>query len=100
MAQTCEKSYDDDADSIALAGIGAVERLIAERNNLRQLTEIEERKIASLRAANEDLETHLSLIRESYLKLALEFITQLQTVDDTINQLVHKRCDSKTPSES
>ena len=58
---------DEETDRLALAAVEAIKRLIAERNALRH-------EAARLR-------DHVTLIRNSYRRLANELVTQLQLVD-------------------
>jgi hypothetical protein len=58
---------DEDTDQLALAAVEAIKRLIAERNALRH-------EVVRLR-------DHVTLIRNSYRRLANELVTQLQLVD-------------------
>jgi hypothetical protein len=58
---------DEETDQLALAAVEAIKRLIAERNALRH-------EVTRLR-------DHVTLVRNSYRRLANELVTQLQLVD-------------------
>jgi hypothetical protein len=58
---------------LALAAAEAIKRLIAKRNALRSCVTVLERELLRLRH-------HFTLIRDSYRKLAIDLITQLQLV--------------------
>jgi hypothetical protein len=71
---------DEETEQLALAAIEAIKRLIAERNALRSLANTQERELIRLR-------DHVSLIRNSYRRLANELVTQLELVDSFRNEV-------------
>jgi FMN phosphatase YigB (HAD superfamily) len=66
-AQADRVHSDEETERLALAAVEAIKRLIAERNALRQ-------EVIRLR-------DHVTLIRNSYRRLANELVTQLQLID-------------------
>jgi hypothetical protein len=62
---------DDETEKSALAAVEAIKRVITERHALRGGLAAKERELARLRE-------RLTLVRESYQKLANELVTQLQ----------------------
>jgi hypothetical protein len=68
--------------------VAAIQRLIAERNDLRDRVNEQERELINLRASSEDLCRHVTRIRDDYLRLATEFLSQLKQIDRTIREAV------------
>jgi hypothetical protein len=89
-AQIGQLPSDQAAESAVIAGAAAIQRLIAERNSLRSRAGAQERELTSLRATNEDLRRHITVIRNSYMRLATEFVTHLQHIDDAIRKVLHE----------
>jgi predicted nuclease with TOPRIM domain len=74
-AQADHLHSDEETVQLALAAAEAIKRLIAERNALRSRLSSREREVTRLR-------DHVTLIRDSYRRLATELITQLELVDN------------------
>ena len=72
---------DQTVESLALAGAAAIQHLITERDSLRGRARAHDDELISLRAANEDLRRHLTLIRDHYLGLATGVVTELNQID-------------------
>lgn len=81
MSDASEKlNYDTDLaedERLALAAANAIQRLIAERNALRDQAADQKREL--LRVYRQ-----VALIRDSYRRLTLEFVTQLQHIDSIV----------------
>ena len=90
--QTNRQVTDSDIESWALSALGAIERFIAERNALRERVRAQDRELSLLRE-------HVSLMRNSYRRLANEFVTQLEIVDNLVPETtqLHER---QKPTES
>jgi predicted nuclease with TOPRIM domain len=90
--QTNRQVTDSDIESWALSAVGAIERFIAERNALRERVRAQDRELSLLRE-------HVSLMRNSYRRLANEFVTQLEIVDNLVPETtqLHER---QKPTES
>jgi hypothetical protein len=71
--QIGRRDFDGD-EQLALAAADAIQRLVAERNALRSQSDAQAQELTHLRR-------YLTLIRDSYRRLALEFVTQLQHID-------------------
>ena len=84
--QTNRQVTDSDIESWALRAVGAIERFIAERNTLRERVRAQDRELSLLRE-------HVSLMRNSYRRLASEFVTQLEIVDNLVPETtqLHER---------
>jgi hypothetical protein len=80
-ADASEKlDYDTDLaedERLALAAANAIQRLIAERNALRDQAATQSREL--LRVYRQ-----IALVRDSYRRLTLEFVTQLQHIDSVV----------------
>ena len=71
--QTNRQVTDSDIESWALSAVGAVERFIAERNALRERVRSQDRELLFCVS-----------MRNSYRRLANEFVTQLEIVDNLV----------------
>jgi len=75
---------DSDQDErLALAAAAAIHRLIAERNAFRGQAVAHARELTRLRH-------HITLIRDSYRRLASEFVTRLQHMDSAVSTVVQE----------
>lgn len=72
---------DHTVDSIAIAGATAIQHLIAERDGLRDRTRVQEEELIGVRAANERLRRHLTLMRDHHVGLATKMVTELSQID-------------------
>lgn len=83
-------SSDQAIESAALAGAAAVQRLVAERNELRARLFAHQRETAGLRAANEDLRQRLLTIHQHYVEMAKRVVGDLEQVDGTIREVTQE----------
>jgi hypothetical protein len=81
---------DQTVESLALAGATAIQHLITERDGLRGRARAQEDELVGLRAANEDLRRHLTLIRDHYLGLATGVVTELNQIDQFFQAALHR----------
>ena len=79
---------DEAIETAALAGAAAIERLVAERNNLRQRVIAQQQELASMRAVNEDLRRRLFAIHQRYVDVAKRVVGQLEQFDGTIREVL------------
>jgi hypothetical protein len=81
MSDASEKlNYDMDRaedERLALAAADAIQRLIVERTALRDQAAAQNRELLGLYQ-------QIALIRDSYRRLTLEFVTQLQHIDSVV----------------
>ncbi len=77
-AQTLEQA--------ALAGAAAIQRIIAERDKLRSLTQSQQSEIARLRAANDESRRRVLEIRHQYVELATEILGRFEKFDGTLRR--------------
>jgi len=68
---------DQDLETAAVAGAAAVQRLIADRNNLRS-------QLEASRAAQEEQRRRLGMLHQRYIELARKVVSQLEHFDGTI----------------
>ena len=81
---------DQTVESMAMAGATAIQHLITERDSLRGRARAQEDELAGLRAANEDLRHHLTVIRDHYLGLATGVVTELNQIDQFFQAALHR----------
>ena len=65
---------DQDLETAAVIGAAAVQKLIADRNNLRM-------ELGASRAAQEDLKRQLAVLHQRYVELGKAILSQLQQFD-------------------
>jgi predicted nuclease with TOPRIM domain len=83
-AQADPLESDEETDQLALAAVEAIKRLMAERNALRG-------RLISLEHEVTRLRDHVTLIRDSYRRLANELVTQLELVDNFDREVAQER---------
>jgi hypothetical protein len=81
QAQTSEGEFDEAMESVAIAGAAAIQRLIADRDNLRNRANAQQRELVALSASNEELRRRVALIRHHYVELGTRILTQLEQFD-------------------
>src|SRR5680860_198176 len=79
---------DEAVETAALAGAAAVQRLVAERNNLRNRLAAQQRELAAMRGINEDLRRRLFAIHQRYVDVAKRVVGQLEQFDGTIREVL------------
>lgn len=75
----CDRDMGED-ERLALAAADAIQRLIAERNALRDHAAAQNRELMRLHQ-------QITLIRDSYRRLTFEFVTQLQHIDSVVGDV-------------
>jgi hypothetical protein len=102
-AQTAPEPQEEDftsdqaIENAALAGAAAVQRLVAERNNLRTRLAAQQRELASMRAFNEELRRRLYVIHQRYVDVAKKVVGQLEQFDGTIREVVQEGYNGAAP---
>lgn len=110
QAQASEGEPDETMESVALAGAAAIQCLIADRDNLRNRANTQQRELVALSAINEDLRRRVALIRHHYVELGTRILTQLEQFDQatrdamqadlhTASAVQDNRHTAPTPSE-
>jgi len=72
---------DETIESIALAGAAAIQRLIADRNALRNCISAQQQDLIALTTANQELLDRLRLFRRLYLEFGSRILAQLEQFD-------------------
>ena len=80
-AQTLEQA--------ALAGAAAIQRIITERDKLRDLTQSQMSEMARLRTENDDSRRRVLEIRRHYLELATEVLSQFEKFDEALRKAMN-----------
>jgi len=75
---------DEELETAAVAGAAAVQRLIADRNNLRD-------ELAASKAAQEELRRRLATQHQRYIELAKRIVAQLHQFDGSMRDAVRER---------
>jgi hypothetical protein len=86
-------SSDQALESAAFAGAAAVQRLIADRNGLRNRLSVQERELMGFRGAHEDLRRRVVTLQQNYVELAKKVVSQLEHFDISIRELLQERHD-------
>jgi hypothetical protein len=81
QAEASEGESNESVESVALAGAAAIQRLIADRDGLRNCANAQQRDLVALSATNEDLRRRVALIRHHYVELGTRILTQLEQFD-------------------
>jgi hypothetical protein len=87
-AQVSDGGSDETIESVALAGVAAIQQLIAERDNLRNCVSAQQRDLAAMNAANDELRRRLGLIRQHYLELGRRILAQLEQFDRVTREAI------------
>jgi len=100
QAQASEGESDETMESVALAGAVAIQRLISDRDNLRNRAKTQQRELVALSAINEDLRSRVALIRHYYVELGTQILTQLEQFDQaTRDAMQENQQTAPAPSE-
>jgi len=81
IPQASGEMSDETIESIALAGAAAVQRLIADRNALRNCISAQQQDLIALTTANQELLDRLRLFRRLYLEFGSRILAQLEQFD-------------------
>jgi chromosome segregation ATPase len=98
--QVAPQLSDQQGEAASLSG--AIQRLIADRDNHRNRLSAQEHELTRLRAVNEELRRqseHAAMIRDHYMRLA-EVLTTLKNIDYTIHEVVQRTLNGTGPSEN
>ena len=85
-----EGESNDSVESVALAGAVAIQRLIADRDRLRDSADDRQRDLMALSAINEDLRRRIDLIRHHYVELGTRILTQLEQFDQATREAMQE----------
>jgi hypothetical protein len=87
---------DDTFERVAIAGATAIQQIIAERNDLRNLTHAQQQELVSLRVVNQELRGRIALVHRQYIVLAKEIIAQLEKFDRVTSDAMLNKDDLAT----
>lgn len=79
--QHMELSTDQAVETAALAGAAAVQKLVAERNELRTRVAAQEQETAAYRALNNELRRRLLMIHQTFVEMAKGVVGDLERFD-------------------
>ena len=100
QARASEAESNESVESVALAGAAAIQRLIANRDSLRNCANAQQRDLVALSAINEDLRRRVALIRLQYIELGTRILTQLEQFDQTTRDAMQDiQAAAPTPNE-
>ena len=100
QAQVSDGGSDETIESVALAGVAAIQQLIAERDNLRNCVSAQQRDLVAMNAANDELRRRLGLIRQHYLELGRRILAQLEQFDRVTREAIEdNQATVSTPQE-
>ena len=85
-----EGESNESLESVALAGAVAIQRLIADRDRLRDSADARQRDLMALSAINEDLRRRIDLIRHHYVELGTRILTQLEQFDQATREAMQE----------
>lgn len=77
---------DDPVERAAVAGVAAIQLLIAERDSLRSRAKIQGQDLAALTDMNEKLRGRIFAVRNRYLELATGIIGQLEQLEQATRE--------------
>lgn len=81
-------------ERVALAGAEAIQRIIADRDELRNRTNAQQRELVALSAITEDLRRRIALIRHHYVELGTKILGQLEQFDDAFRDAIRNTQDN------
>lgn len=82
---------DQAIENAALAGAAAVQRLVAERNNLRNRLAAQQRELGAMRAFNEELRRRFYILHQRYVEVAKRVVGELEQFDGTLREVIQDR---------
>jgi hypothetical protein len=92
--RSVETNADETVERVALAGAAAIQQLITDRANLRNLAAIQHRDLVTIRAANQDLLGRVAAIRHQYVEFASNIMSQLEQFDLATRNAMQGAADS------
>jgi predicted nucleic acid-binding Zn-ribbon protein len=93
------KTEDETVESTALAGAVAIQRIITDRDNIRNWASAQHREIAALKTENETLRRRVVLIRQNYLELATGILGQVERFDEALREIFEEDPKKSAPSD-
>jgi len=90
---------DETIESIALAGAAAIQRLIADRNALRNCISAQQQDLIALTTANQELLECLRLFRRLYLEFGSRILAQLEQFDRLTREAIPSTARASAPED-
>lgn len=90
QVQASEEGSNETIESIALAGAAAIQRIIADRNNLRNCISAQQQDLIALTTANQELLDRLRLFRQLYLEFGTRILAQLEQFDQLTREAIQE----------
>ena len=87
---------DDTLERVAIAGATAIQHIIAERNDLRNCTHVQQQELVALRAVNEELRGRIALVHRQYIAFAKEIIAHFEKFDRATRDAMLDKYDPAT----
>lgn len=81
---------DANLEKVALAGAAAIQRIVADRDELRNRSNVQQRELVALSAINEDLRRRIALIRHHYVELGTRILAQLEQFDQAFREAMRE----------
>jgi len=81
-----ELSTDQAVESAAIAGAAAIQKLVADRNELRTRLAAQEQETAAYRALNNELRRRLLLVHQTYVEMAKGVVGDLERFDAALRE--------------
>jgi predicted nucleic acid-binding Zn-ribbon protein len=80
-------SYQEQLETALLDGASAIKSLTAERDQLRNRLDTQDRQLSTLMGTNEDLRRQIALIGESYVRFATSCVSELQCLEHAMQEV-------------
>jgi len=81
MGETLDNDTDAAVERIAIAGVTAIQRIVADRHSLRARVTGLEQEVVALNATNKELRGRIVAVRHYYIELATVMLGQLGKFD-------------------
>ena len=88
---------DNTLERVAIAGASAIQRLIADRDSLRNRVHVQQQDLVALSAINNELRGRIALVHHRYIELAKMIIAQLEQFDRATRDAMQDKGDVATP---
>jgi len=88
---------DNTLERVAIAGASAIQRLIADRDSLRNRVHVQQQDLVALSAINNELRGRIALVHHRYIELAKIIIAQLEQFDRATRDAMQDKEDVATP---
>ena len=97
QTQSMDFATDQAVENAAMAGAAAVQKLVAERAELRNRLAAQEHEVAAYRAVNTDLRRRLILVHRHYVELAKKVVGDLEGLDGKIREIAQEAHPAQDP---